>query len=185
MRERESDGGGMRGREGKEREQGESEGGRKGVREVRRHRTRSYSECVVKIWQVLVLERSIGQDFCTLWWCHAGEGCRDKHPSKTLDEGVRLYRTVLCLPQVDRKNLEDEAIWWMLVYLRVFGSAWNQFKGYGHCYQVLLPHILGEDLETVLGRNTDKHGNNVDWPFEPLIYKNDSLCCIACLRVLV
>jgi hypothetical protein len=90
---------------------------------------------------------------------------------------------VLHFPKVKREQIDDEATWWMLVYLRVYGQGYNQLKGHDQWYQVLLPHILGEGIEAALGHSADKDGNNVAWPFEPLNSTNDTLCCKSCLRV--
>ena len=134
---------------------------------------------------MLVLLRQEGQRECTLWLCHAGEACRAQHPSVTENTELKRYQVELNLGNIESSNLEDEAVWWMLVYLRVYGNASGGFRGSSHFYNVLLPHLLGKECDIATKGNVDECGKNSGWPFVPLNGTSESLCCRGCLRVLL
>lgn len=132
-----------------------------------------------------MLLRQEGQREFTLWLCHAGEACQAQHPSMPETTELKRYQVELNLGNIESSNLEDEAVWWMLVYLRVYGDAYGGFRGYSHFYNVLLPHLLGKEWDVATKGNVDECDNNSGWPFVPLNGTSESLCCRGCLRVLL
>jgi hypothetical protein len=119
------------------------------------------------------------QEFC-LWLCNSGNGC-EYHPSKVEPDGVTRYRTQIKIPNISLESILDDAAWWMWAHLQTADSC---LHGPQTIYEVLIPHLCGGTLESLLSRDKDAEGINA-CPFESIGVTTPELqACQGCVLLL-